>query len=111
MDALRNYSKRYHLHASDGLYESIASVAEEHNLFDGEIYSLYKQVSAVFEKLPFIETMFSAMQNYDRNEALQKITIDLFKYYKQRVNLNNYKIILNEEVMTPITEEAIEDLA
>jgi hypothetical protein len=68
-------------------------------------------VSAVFEKLPFIETMFSAMQNYDRNEALQKITIDLFKYYKQRVNLNNYNIILNEEVMTPITEETIEDLA
>jgi hypothetical protein len=111
METLHAYSKKYNLGASDSLYESIIKVAEEHNLFDGEIYSLYNQVSAVFNKLPFIETMFSAMQNYSGNQALKKVTIDLFKYYKQRVNLNNYKIVLNEEVMTPITEEVINDLA
>jgi hypothetical protein len=51
------------------------------------------------------------MQNYSVNRPLIKITIDLFKYYKQRVNLENYKIVLNEEVMTPVEENTIEDLA
>ena len=111
MERLYNYSHKNHLHAGDSLYESIISVAQEHNLFDGEIYSLYKQVKSVFDKLPFIETMFSAMQNYSGNKALAKITTDLFKYHKQRVNLENYKIVLNEEVMTPVEENTIEDLA
>ena len=111
METLHAYCKKYHLDAGDSLYESIISVAQEHNLFDAEMYSLYKQVKSVFNKLPFIETMFSAMQNYSVNRPLIKITIDLFKYYKQRVNLENYKIVLNEEVMTPVEENTIEDLA
>lgn len=111
METLYNYRQKNHLHASDNFYESIIKVAEEHNLFDVEMYSLYKQVNDMFNKLPFIETMFSAMQNYNGNKPLIKVTIDLFKYYKQRVNLNNYNIILNEEVMTPVEENTIEDLA
>ena len=111
METLHAYCKKYHLDASDSFYESIISVAQEHNLFDAEMYSLYKQVKSVFNKLPFIETMFCAMQNYSGNKALAKITIDLFKYHKQRVNLENYKIVLNEEVMTPVEETTVEDLA
>lgn len=111
METLYNYRQKNHLHASDNFYESIIKVAEEHNLFDAEMYSLYKQVNDMFNKLPFIETMFSVMQNYSGNKPLIKITIDLFKYYKQRVNLENYKIVLNEEVMTPVEENTIEDLA
>ena len=111
MDTLDVYHRNNHFSGSDVLFESMLAVAQEKNLFDIETYIIYKQVNSVFEKLPFIDTMFEAMGGYGDNNKFKSITIDLFKYYKQRVNLENYKIVLNEEVMTPVIEESIEDLA
>jgi hypothetical protein len=111
MDALESYHRKNHFSGSDALYESMLGVAQEKNLFDIEMYTTYKQVNAVFEKLPFIETMFEAMHGYGDNQRFKDVIIDLFKYYKQRVNLENYKIVLNEEVMTPVDENTVEDLA
>ena len=111
MDVLESYHRKNHFAGSDELFESMLAVAQEKNLFDVEMYTIYKQVNSVFEKLPFIDTMFEAMGGYGDNNKFKSITIDLFKYYKQRVNLENYKIVLNEEVMTPVIEESIEDLA
>jgi len=111
MDELEAYRRKNHFGGSDTLYESMLAVAQEKNLFDVEMYTIYKQVNSVFEKLPFIDVMFEAMGGYGDNNKFKNITIDLFKYYKQRVNLENYKIVLNEEVMTPVEENTVEDLA
>jgi hypothetical protein len=111
MDALDVYHRKNHFAGSDELFESMLAIAQEKNLFDIEMYTTYKQVNSVFEKLPFIDVMFESMGGYGDNNKFKSITIDLFKYYKQRVNLENYKIVLNEEVMTPVEETTVEDLA
>jgi hypothetical protein len=111
MLAIDSYRRKNHFAGSDVLYQSMLEVAQEKNLFDVEMYTTYKQVNAVFEKLPFIETMFEAMHGYGDNKRFKDVIIDLFKYYKQKVNLENYKIVLNEEVMTPVEETTVEDLA
>jgi hypothetical protein len=111
MLAIDSYRRKNHFAGSDVLYQSMLEVAQEKNLFDIEMYTTYKQVNSVFERLPFIETMFEAMHGYGDNKRFKDVIIDLFKYYKQKVNLENYKIVLNEEVMTPVEETTVEDLA
>jgi hypothetical protein len=111
MVAIDLYCRNNYFSGSNTLFESMLEAAQEKNLFDIEMYTIYKQVNSVFEKLPFIDVIFENMSTFADNSKLKNITIDLFKYYKQRVNLENYKIVLNEEVMTPVEETTVEDLA
>jgi hypothetical protein len=98
-------SKNYH-HAGESLYEAMVDVAVSKELFDEPIYSTFKSLKAVFDKLPFLETMFSSM-SYGRDKMLDA-TKDLFKYYKQRIDWKNYNIKLNEDNLAPI--ENVEEI-
>jgi hypothetical protein len=113
MVELSDYSRRNHLSGSATLYESIIKLAEENNLFDLSIYSMYKDVKALFEKLPFIKPMFSASSRWNHKE-LDGMTLaicDLFKYYKQRIDWKHYNVKLNEEVVIPLVDLNVEELA
>ena len=92
---------------------AVVEIATKNNLFDTSIYSTYLEVKDLFESLPFIEPLFSAMSSYvnERNKPYINIVVDQFKYYKKRVNLNHYKIKLNEEVVdTPVNEELVNEI-
>jgi hypothetical protein len=113
MVELSDYSRRNHLSGSATLYESIIKLAEENNLFDLSIYSMYKDVKALFEKLPFIKPMFSASSRWNHKEVdgMTLAICDLFKYYKQRIDWKHYNVKLNEEVVTPLVDLNVEELA
>lgn len=126
LDALKQYDNSYHRGYDDYIYKIMLQVAEEHNLFDLEIYSTYQEVKALVEKLPFIETVTETMAGGNgsyssvspsKKEALVEVLRDLFKYYKYRIDYTNYKITLNDNSWmndmlgtTPLTEEVIEEI-
>lgn len=113
MNSLSEYAATHNHHSDDNLNQAIIDIATKKNLFDTSIYSTYQEISSLLDKLPFIEPLFSAMSNYvnERNEPYIDIVCDQFKYYRQRVNLNHYKIKLNEEVAeTPVCEELVNEI-
>lgn len=74
-------------------HEEIIKVAKEKNLYDMNIYPEYMEVDYVVKFcLPFLNNFYSYMRTYGNNEydSTCKILSDLFKYYKQRVNLKWY---------------------
>jgi hypothetical protein len=92
-------------------YEAMLSVAEEHNLFDGDIYPLYLEVKDLLDKLTFLEPIMTSMSGYgSSSDPLIDVLSDLFKYYKQKLNLDRYKLRLNEDVSESLTEEVVEEL-
>jgi len=111
MEKLNKYRRNYHLDGGNEIYESILEVAQANNLFDTEMYVIYKEVNALFEKLTFIEPLAEAMPNYRTDERLISALRDLFKYYKHRIDWKYYNIKLNEEVIKPMVESEIEELA
>ena len=112
MKQLSNYQKKYHLSGDHTLYESIIKIAQENNLFDLSIYSVYNEVKALFEKLPFIKPVFSATSRWTKDgDPMNDAIRDLFKYYKQRIDWKHYNVKLNEEVVTPLVDLNVEELA
>jgi hypothetical protein len=88
--------------------ETIVEFAKENNLFDQPVYTIYKQVNEVFEKLPFLDHMLGVMYYANKGESpLIKALIDLFKYHKHRVNLENYTLKLTEDA--PLEETLTQD--
>lgn len=110
---LNDYSRRNHLSGAPQLYESMIKLAEENNLFDLSIYSMYNNVKALFEKLPFIKPMFAASSRWNHKTAdgMTLAICDLFKYYKQRIDWKHYNIKLNEDVVAPLVDLNVEELA
>lgn len=105
--ALYDYEQD-HFHNGDGdTYEAMLKVAEEHKLFDSAIYSIYNDVRAVFNKLPFLNTMFYCV-NYKTKEEIVAPIRDLFKYYKQRIDWKHYTLPINEEIKVEEVEELTE---
>jgi len=104
--------EKYH-RANDQRYadrdtkQYIIEHATDHNLFNQEIYIIYKQVKEVFEKLSFLKPMLNQFSYYINDDMIAKAVADLFKYHKHRVNLKHYAIILNED--KPLKEELTED--
>ncbi len=87
---------------------TIIEYAKENNLFDQPIYTIYKQVNEVFTKLPFLNEMMGVMHyTYKEESPLIKALIDLFKYHKHRVNLENYTLKLTEDA--PLEEALTQD--
>ena len=112
MLVLDSYKKKYYLSGDHSLYESIIKLAEEKNLFDFSIYSVYNDVKELFEKLPFLKPMFGMMSRWSsNNNGVNDALRDLFKYYKQRIDWKHYNIKLNEEVVTPIVDLNVEELS
>ena len=113
LDVLYTYKNMHCEYAGQKVYEAMLEVAEANNAFDHEIYPIYKQVKALLEKLSFLQPMCETLHTYSsgKNKHLIKAITDLFKYYKQRVDWQNYNIKLNDEVVDhPLTEETMEEL-
>lgn len=100
--------KRSNYHDSDGsLKLAMLAVAVEHNLFDQNIYPEYLEMLDIFGKLTFLNPLCGRTGYFTQSDQMVGVMTDLFKYYKQRVDLKHYNIRINEEVLT---EETIEDL-
>jgi hypothetical protein len=100
--------KRTHYYDSDGsLKAAMLTVAEEHKLFDMNIYPEYLEMLDIFEKLTFLNPLCSRAGYFTESDQMVGVMTDLFKYYKHRVDLKHYNIRINEEVLT---EETIENL-
>ncbi len=111
MEDLTIYSKKYYMYGNEEMLNSMIELAQENNLFDHSIYSTYTELRDIFEKLPFIEPVFSACSNYEREkDGMNDAIRDLFKYYKQRIDWKHYNIKLNEDVVQPVVESEIEEL-
>ncbi len=101
--------KRRNYHDSDGsLKVAMLAVAQEHNLFDQNIYPEYLELLDVFNKLTFLNPLCGRFGYCNQEDPMVGVMTDLFKYYKHRVDLKHYNIRINEEVLT---EETIDQLA
>jgi len=109
VDRLSKYKDGYYVDGDKELFKAMLKVADEHKLYDTSVYDVYKEVVFVFEKLPFIETMFSKM-SYSKEEQLLKAIRDLFKYYKQRIDWKHYNLPVNEEPIDLAVKEELEEL-
>ena len=112
LKSLHDYQAKNHRRGSDDMYEAMLEVAQSNNLFDGETYVIYKEVNNILEKHPFIEIMFRQFSGYGDNASLINVTIDLFKYHRQRVDWKNYNITLTEDapLENELEEDTIEEL-
>ncbi len=108
LEELVDYKDKWYISGSSELYEIMLTTAKENNLFDENIISLYREMDSLLNKLKFINPLLGGIGSYGgiKEEALIDAISDLFKYYKQKLNLDRYKSILEE----PITEELIEEL-
>ena len=115
LDILRNYDSINNPGYTDSnTRAAIIEHAKENNLFDQPIYLVYKQVNEVFTKLPFLNALLETT-GYGINAKDHPIVnaiIDLFKYYKHKVNLEHYHIKLTEDAPLEevLTDETIDQL-
>jgi len=100
LTSLREYRKKHFERGEwSKLYEAMLEVATENNLFDESIYSEYIEMKNLLEKLPFLDPMLSNIGEYrsQNKEGMRKALVDLFKYYKMRIDYKNYNLKLEEE--------------
>jgi hypothetical protein len=113
---LKSYDDKNHRSYADReTMKAIILHATENRLFDEPIYTTYKQVCEVFTKLPFLDTLLDKTTYSTRSTTdagIVQAIIDLFKYYKHRVNLEHYKLILTEDapLEETLTEDTVEEL-
>ena len=112
---LENYRNDHYIYAGDTFYTAVMAVAEENNLFDGEVYPIYKEVKAFLDRYGFVETLLDKSSYYSSGDNWEKdpmiaIIRDMLKYHRKRLDWKNYNIKLNEEVPTELTEEIVETL-
>jgi hypothetical protein len=105
--ALTDYRSTNHYNSDEELKKAMLAVAEEHNLFDMNIYPEYLQMLELFNKLPFLHPLCGRAGYYNENDPMVAVMTDLFKYYKHRVNLKHYNIRINEEVLTETDVEQL----
>ena len=108
IDRLDKYREKYFLNGNEELYKSILLVAEEGNLYDSSIYSTYKNVKNIVEKLTFLNPILGVIPTYTIDVNLYKALKDLFKYNNYRIDWQHYKApIVNEEPLVNIEEITI----
>ena len=112
LKTLDEYKDTHHSRSGNSeTYKAMVEVADKYNLYDNNIYPLYEEVKELLEKFPFIETVCSYIRYSEltakfRNEnALMNVLTDLFKYHKHKVNIDRYKLKLNEEDLPEMTEQ------
>jgi hypothetical protein len=113
-ETLNKYREDHFKYMDDDVRNAIIEQAKQTNGFDPEVQPIVKEVVAILEKFPFIETIMESMNRYgcDRNNELQRVLVDLFKYHKHRVDWKNYNIKLNEDLPLEetLTTETVEEL-
>ena len=110
LELLNKYHRDNSMYYADGTTKNlIVEHAKENNLFDQPVYIVYNQVNEVFTKLPFLNVLLDRMGYRSGNSDSPFITaiVDLFKYHKQKVNLEHYKLILTEDA--PLEEVLTQD--
>jgi hypothetical protein len=115
LELLNNYHRDNSMYYADGTTKNlIIEHAKQNNLFDQPVYMVYNQVNEVFTKLPFLNVLLDRMGYRSGNSDSPFITaiVDLFKYHKQKVNLEHYKLILTEDapLEEALTQDTIEEL-
>ena len=105
LTTLYDYRRNNYVSRNDELTKAMLAVAEEHNLYDENIYTEYLEMKAILEKLPFLDPVCSRIGYYNTQDPMINVVADLFKYYKYKVNANLYA---KKEVLT---EEVLEELA
>jgi hypothetical protein len=102
--------KRLNYHDSDGsLKAAMLTVAQEHNLFDQNIYPEYLELLDVFNKLTFLNPLCGRFGYCNQDDPMVGVMTDLFKYYKHKVDLKHYNIRINDEVLTEADVEQLID--
>jgi hypothetical protein len=113
-ETLNKYREDHFKYMDDEVRDAIIEQAKQTNGFDPEVQPIVKEVTAILEKFPFLETIMDSMNKYldNRNKELQQVLIDLFKYHKHRVDWKNYNIKLNEDLPLEetLTSETVEEL-
>lgn len=100
LELLNDYNKSFYM-PSEEVQKAVLETAEANQLFDYSIYHVYEKVKDKLEKLYFLDFLITKSYNeYGTQIERQRILIDMMKYYKQRVNLENYKLKpeINEEI-------------
>lgn len=100
LQLLESYKKKHLRNAEPELINAILDVAEKHRLFDEEIYYIYLEIKHLLKRLTFLEPVMAEIAyRYvtDKADKLIPVLVDLFKYYKCRIDYTNYKISLNQE--------------
>ena len=111
LQSLLDYRRKNYSRADEEVYKAMLEVAEENNLFDYNIYTVYNDVKSFMEKLPFIERIMSSFTNWGDDIQMREVLRDILKYYKVRLDYQNYNIKLNEdETEEKLTEEIVEEL-
>jgi hypothetical protein len=90
---------------------TLINFAVENKFVDLEIYPTLVEVRNLLEKLPFIDVICSHIPSYiggdaSKEENLNQMIADLFKYHKQKVNLSFYPK-MNEDA--PLEETLTQD--
>ena len=107
LKALSDYRLDNYVYTDDTLKKAMLEVAEEHDLFDHNIYPEYLQMLELFDKLSFLQPLCARVGYFNSDDPMVSVLSDLFKYHKHKVNLKHYNIRINEEVLT---EETVEQL-
>ncbi len=108
LQRLSTYRTTNYVETNTELRKAMLEVALEHRLFDPQIHAEYLEMLAIFEKLTFLNPVCGRLGYTSSEDPMINVMIDLFKYYKHRVDLKHYNIRINDEVLT---EETIEQLA
>jgi hypothetical protein len=115
LEILENYRDDHYTYAHSTMYEAILAVADENNLYDQEIYPIYKEIKAFLDRYTFVETILDASSYYGRSDNYEKdpmmcVLRDMLKYHRRRLDWKNYNVKLNEDVPTELTEETVDSL-
>jgi hypothetical protein len=107
LERLSQYRRDNYVSTDNELRKAMLEVALEHRLFDPQIHAEYLEMLDIFEKLTFLNPVCARLGYTREDDPMIPVMIDLFKYYKQRVDLKHYNIKINDEVLT---EETIDQL-
>lgn len=110
LNDIHEYKNLNYVHSGNSAIKAMIEVATNNKLFDENIYTEYLEMKALLEKLPFINIIVGKMNYYSQErDVMFPILVDMFKYYKQRVDYKHYNIILEEETNV-LTKEIIDEL-
>lgn len=110
---LYKYKSEYYYGRDDSLYESMLKVANEYGLFDTTIYHKYLNLKKFLESNSYIDSLIEVMMSSSFKSAeFKKIIIQMLKYKKVRMSINNYDlpaVIVKIEEVSMIKETLEEE--
>lgn len=101
-------SEWYRSMGHDDVITTMLEIAEANNSYDEAIYTEYLEMKKTLEKLKFLNQAIYKLSPsyYGMTKGSIEITIlcDLFKYYKQKLNLDNYEPVKIEQEVEELVE-------